>query len=139
MFKNCYSLTSINLSNLGTSNLMTMSSMFENCGKLISLDISNFITYNVNDMSNLFKNCSSLESLKINFDTQKVKKMQNMFSTCTKLSSLGITSFNTAACTNFTNMFENDNGLKLTINSKICPNLKEQLPSFIEIHDINQN
>jgi surface protein len=112
--------------------------MFENCGKLVSLDISNFVTSNVDDMSNLFKNCSSLESLKINFDTKKVKTMHNMFSTCTKLTSLDITSFNTAVCTNFTKMFENDNGLKLSINSKICQNLKEQLPSFLEIHDINQ-
>ena len=88
-------------------------------------------------MSNLFQNCSSLESLKINFDTQKVKTMRNMFSSCTKLTSLDITSFNTTACTKFTNMFENDNGLNLYINSKICPNLKEQLPSFLQVHDIN--
>ena len=65
--------------------------------------------------------------------------MKNMFSSCTKLTSLNITSFNTTICTNFTNMFEDDNVLNLYINSKICPNLKEQLPSFLEVHDININ
>ena len=65
--------------------------------------------------------------------------MQNMFGSCTKLTSLNISTFDTNKVTNFTNMFENDNGLNLYLDSKICSNLKQQLPNFINVHDISEN
>ena len=65
--------------------------------------------------------------------------MDNMFSTCSKLTSLNIGSFNTINCKNFTNMFENDNNLELYLNYQTCSNLKNELPSFIKPHDINEN
>ena len=50
MFEFCSSLTSLNLSNFNTSNVVDMESMFSNCGSLTSLDLSNFKTSNVVDM-----------------------------------------------------------------------------------------
>ena len=41
-FKNCESLTSIDISNFETSNVETMKGMFSGCKKLKYLDISNF-------------------------------------------------------------------------------------------------
>ena len=116
---------------------MIMVSMFENCTKLTSLDLSHFKTNKVTDMSNVFNNCTSLQSLKISFDTQNVQKMPYMFASCTKLNSLDISTFNTANCKDFTDMFENDEGLDLYFNFNKCPNLKEKIPTYVNIHDYN--
>ena len=52
---------------------MNMSHMFENCNSLTSLDISNFITNEIIDISSMFKSCSLLTSLDIlNFNAGKV-------------------------------------------------------------------
>ena len=139
LFKNCYSLTSVNLSNLDTSNVKAMSSMFENCGSLISLDLSHFITSGVTNMSNMFNNCTSLEYLKVSFNTEKVTNMEYMFGSCINLSSLDISTFNTKNCLKFDNMFENDEKLKLTIDSSICANLKDAIPDYVEFTDISGN
>ena len=137
MFKNCYSLESIDLSKFSTSNSVYMSSMFENCGGLTSLDLSKFVTSKVTDMSYMFNNCTSLASLKVSFNTEKVKQMEYMFGSCSKLSSLDISTFNTNNCENFTNMFENDNGLELYVNFTACPNLKSEIPDYVKTHDVS--
>ena len=139
MFKNCYSLKSINLINLNTSKIITMSSLFENCFKLKSLNLSHFITYTVIDMSYMFNNCSNLNNLTIYFNTMKVKKMEYMFGSCTKIKSLNIITFNTLNCINFTGMFENDKNLDLYLNFNNTSNLLSHLPSYVNIHDISSN
>ena len=51
-----------------------MSEIFRNCSSLTSLNLSNFNTNNVNNMSEMLYNCSSLTSLNLsNFNTNKVK------------------------------------------------------------------
>ena len=110
---------------------------FENCGELTSLDLSKFTTSKVTDMSYLFNNCSSLTSLQVSFNTEKVKQMEYMFGSCSKLSSLDISTFNTNNCNNFTNMFENDNGLELYVNFTACPNLKSEIPNYVIYHDVS--
>ena len=139
MFKNCYSLKSINLVSIDTSNIITMSYLFENCFKLKSLDLSNFNTNNVIDMSYMFNNCSDLHNLTINFNTEKVKKMEYMFGSCTKIKSLNITTFNTLNCINFTGMFENDKNMNLYLNYNNTSNLLPQIPSYVKVHGISSN
>ncbi len=90
-------------------------------------------------MSYMFNNCSSLEHLNINFMTENVLNMQNMFSDCFSLSYLDISSFNTENCLNFEKMFDNDEGLNLTLNYKTCKNLKDALPVYINPHDSSEN
>ena len=51
MFCSCISLTSINLSNLDTLNVIDMRNMFSACISLTSINFSNFNTSNVSDMS----------------------------------------------------------------------------------------
>lgn len=65
MFKNCLSLTNIDLSNIDTGNVTNMNSVFDNCSSLTSLDLSNFNTEKVTDMSAMFQGCTSLASLNI--------------------------------------------------------------------------
>ena len=54
MFKNCSSLTSLNISNFNTDNVISMKNMFCDCSSLITLKLSNFKTKNVKDMSFMF-------------------------------------------------------------------------------------
>ena len=135
MFKNCYSLESIDLSKFETKNIEYMNSMFESCSKLISLDLEHFNTANAYDMSFMFNNCTSLEFLNIRFNTRAVEKMEYMFGSCLKLSSLDISTFNTKQCLNFTNMFENDENLTLYINPDSCSNLIDHIPLYVNIYN----
>ena len=57
MFYNCSSLTSLNLSNFSTNNVINMIRMFCDCSSLNSLILSNFNTNNVKDMSSMFFKC----------------------------------------------------------------------------------
>ena len=55
-FYNCENITSLDLSNLDTSNVTDMSMMFVSCFGLPNLDLSNFDTNAVQNYSNMFLN-----------------------------------------------------------------------------------
>ena len=109
-------LTTVDLSNLDTSNYTNMNSMFQDCISLTSLDISGFDTSKVDTMSNMFENCISLTSLDVsNFNTSNVANMQKMFSGCSSLTSLDVLSFNTSKVQyygSFAGMFSGCSSLK---------------------------
>ena len=108
MFRNCNSLTSLDLSSFNTENVTDMSSMFTNCEKLASLDLSSFKTDSVKSMRSMFSGCNSLTSLDLSsFKTDSVKSMSNMFNDCQKLESLNLSSFNTEKVTDMGYMFNN--------------------------------
>ena len=54
MFKQCSSLTTLNLSSFNIINITDMRYMLYNCSCLTSLDLSNFNNKNVKYMSNMF-------------------------------------------------------------------------------------
>lgn len=57
-----------------------MSNMFRDCKSLTSLDLSMFNTKNVDDMELAFCGCENLEFLDLsNFDTRKVISMRSIF------------------------------------------------------------
>ena len=94
MFRNCSSLTELDLSNFNTENVTNMGCMFYNCSSLIELDLSNFNTSNVTDMSFMFLKCSSLIELDLsNFNTSNVTDMSGMFRYCYALKVLNLSSF----------------------------------------------
>ena len=106
MFKNCYKIFGIDLSNFDTSKVNDMSYMFYNCSSLVSLNLSNLNTCLVSDMSYMFYNCSSIGSLYLsNFDTSQVYNTNNMFFNCSNLIYLNLSSFNTSGVTNMASMF----------------------------------
>lgn len=89
-----YSFPEIDISELDTSNVTTMSWMFTNCTSLTNLDLSNFNTSNVTDMSYMFANCNKLTNINLNgFNTSKLQSMYNMFNACSSLVSLDLSSF----------------------------------------------
>ena len=112
MFRDCSSLTSLDLSGLKTDNVTNMASMFEGCTSLTSLDVTGFNTDNVTDMSRLFYGCSGLTNLDVTgFNTDNVTNMASMFSGCSGLTSLDVSSFNTDNVTNMSRLFYGCSGL----------------------------
>ena len=106
MFYNCSSLNELNLSNFKTSKVTNMASMFTACKKLKSLDLSNFNTSNVKDMYQMFYQCSTLNFLELSsFNTLKVTNMSRMFFRCDLLSSLNLSNFNTSQINDTSRMF----------------------------------
>ena len=80
--------------NFNTQNVTDMDYMFRECSSLTSLDVSNFNTQNVTDMYWMFCGCSSLTSLDVsNFDTKNVTSLYGMFEECTSLTSLDLSNF----------------------------------------------
>ena len=89
MFYDCSGLTSIDLSNLNTSNVTNMAYMFYHCSGLTSLDLSNFDTSKVTNVKYMFGYCSGLTSLDLSgWDLTNVTTYTNyssMFSNCKSL------------------------------------------------------
>ena len=112
MFRNCTALTSLDLSNFDTSRVTTFQLMFSQCKSLKSINLSSFNTTNVTYMAGMFSQCSLLLNLDLsNFDTANVKNMSKMFYKCNALETLVVSSFNTAKVTAMENMFSECNAL----------------------------
>ncbi|MCM1233726.1 MAG: BspA family leucine-rich repeat surface protein, partial [Ruminococcus flavefaciens] len=106
LFDGFKDLSSIDLSDFNTSQIVDMNHMFYNCNYLYSLDVSGFDTGKVTDMSYMFAGCSDLKSLDLgNFNTGSVTDMSCMFDDCSYLKSLDISNFNTVSVTNMDSMF----------------------------------
>ena len=88
-FKNCTSLTSIDLSNLHTENVTTMESMFSGCTGLTELDLSGFDMTNVTNTASMFNSCQNLETIYAAADADwtgnAITNSALMFSSCDKL------------------------------------------------------
>ena len=112
LFFNCSFLTSLNLSNFNTNNVIDSSAMLFNCSSLTSLNLSNFNTNNINNMTGMFGNCSSLIFLNLSsFNTSNVKDMKGMFVGCLSLISLNLLNFNTNNVIDMNRMFYNCSSL----------------------------
>lgn len=89
MFRNCSTLTDLDVSGFDTRKVTTMGTMFSGCSKLSTLDVSGFDTKNVTDMYCMFNKCSGLTTLNVSgFDTKNVTNMREMFSGCSKLATI---------------------------------------------------
>ena len=142
IFKNCKSLTSLNISNFKTNKVIDMSFMFFGCENLHEivginnmktnnvlylnsmfsksinlklLDLSTFETFNVTDMRFMFKECANLEEIKglNNFKTDNVLKMSYMFSECNSLRELDLSNFKTYNVKEIRSMFYHCINLKV--------------------------
>ncbi len=114
LFRNCTSLTEIDLSSFDTSNVTNMSAMFtmwknqnldNNLQKIIFG--SNFNTSKVTTMRGMFTNCNKIKDIDLSmFDTSNVTDMYNMFCECNSLEYLDVSNFNTNKVTNMEGMFQ---------------------------------
>ena len=114
MFENCTGLTNLDLSNFDTKNVQNISYMFYRCNNLEYINLSSFNTSSVVDLSVMFCDCSSLTSLDLShFDTRKVEDMGGMFERCSGLSSINLTNFNTRNVKSMSGMFSGCNALTI--------------------------
>lgn len=94
MFKNCKSLTTLNVGHFVMNRATNLEQMFMGCENLTSLDVSNWKTSNVTSTSSMFAHCKSLTSLDVsNWDVSSVKAMDYMFACCDNLSELNVSSW----------------------------------------------
>ncbi|MBQ7662590.1 MAG: BspA family leucine-rich repeat surface protein, partial [Prevotella sp.] len=132
--------TSIDLSNLNTSNVTNMWQMFYNCEKLTSVTFGTYFnTSNVTNMKEMFEGCDILENLDLSsFNTANVTNMSGMFYFCKKLTTLNVSSFNTSNVTNMSNMFRECNSLTSLDLSSFNTNKVEDM-SYMFCLDNNGN
>ena len=141
MFSDCSSLTSLDLSNFNTSEVLNLHHLFRGCSLLTSLDLSNFDTSKVTTMFCMFKGCSSLTSLNLsNFDTSKVTNMFSMFEGCIKLEYINMFNFdenslNISNIDTYSDIFKNvPKNIVLCINKANIINIIYNQISIIENH-----
>ena len=94
---------------LNTSEVKNMSYMFKQCSSLTSVDLSGFDTKKVENMSGMFSGCESLEELSLrSFDTQNVTNTEEMFKLCSSLKTIYISTLNwdMSSVTSSDNMFQ---------------------------------
>ena len=113
MFKDCTSLTELDLSGSNSENVKDMSEMFNGCSALSKLVLTDFKTGQVSTMESMFRYCSTLETLDVSsFNTENVTTMCGMFNHCSSLRSLNLSGFNTANVTDMSSMFKNCSSLR---------------------------
>lgn len=113
MFKDCTSLTELDLSGSNAENVKDMGEMFYGCRALSKLDLTDFKTGQVTTMENMFCICSTLETLDVSsFNTENVTTMLGMFNNCSSLRSLDLPGFNTANVTKMSSMFKKCSSLR---------------------------
>ena len=112
MFKNCKSLTSLDVSKFNTSNVTDMTHVFYGCNALTNLDVSKWDTSNVTNMISMFNGCNALTTLDVSkFNTSKVTDMNSMFADCSRLTTLDVSNWDTSNVTNMYGMFYYCNAL----------------------------
>lgn len=132
MFYGCRALSKLDLTDFKTGQVTTMEDMFCICSTLETLDVSSFNTENVTTMLGMFNNCSSLRSLDLSsFNTRKVANMQNMFQGCTNLESIDLSSFDTENMKYMTGMFFSCTKLEtLDLSSFATPKMVSMVDAF---------
>ncbi len=138
MFRDCISLTEVDMSELNTDSVKNMDFMFDGCSSLTAVDLGHFNTGNVNTMVAMFQGCSSLKTLDLsNFDTSSLVDMEAMFLGCNNLSKLDVSHLNTgnvrsmgsvfAYCSKLTNVdlrsFDTKNVTRMCSMFSGCNNL----------------
>lgn len=132
MFSGCRALSKLDLTSFKTGQVTTMENMFCDCSTLETLDVSSFNTENVTTMLGMFNNCSSLRSLNLpGFNTANVTRMSSMFIKCSSLRSLDLSSFNTRKVTYMQNMFEGCTNLEsIDLSSFDTENMRSMTGMF---------
>ena len=113
MFRDCTSITEIDLSNFDDSKLTQMQYMFYNCQLLKKIEMSNIKGYKVIDSGELFNGCTQLEKIDLaNFNAPNNIYLHYMFINCISLISLNYPYLNTNNTQTITDIFSNCNNLK---------------------------
>ena len=110
MFRNCVTMTTINLQNCNTTNVTNMRALFHSCTELINIIFNDkWKTNNVLDFGYMFYNCINLtsnvlEPFLVFFNTKKGTTLDSMFNNCQKVQSLRFDKFPNFKIPNVVNM-----------------------------------
>ncbi len=111
-FRNCSSLTSLDVSGWDVSQVTTFFYAFYGCSSLTSLDVSGWDTSKVTSFVYAFYGCSGLTSLDVSgWDTSKVTTFSAAFRGCSSLASLDVSGWDTSKVTTFAYAFYNCSSL----------------------------
>lgn len=123
------SIKTVHIGTIPPIDVTSTNSMFRDCRSLTSLDLSSFDTSHVTNMNSMFYSCRSLTSLDLsNFDTSQVTYMDSMFNGCRKLTSLDLSSFNTSKVASMGKMFYNCAPLHVIDIPTTATNIVSELP-----------
>lgn len=97
MFIGCSSLERVDMSNCKTTDkLVTVAELFKDCSSLTTINLNNFNLGQVNQLQDLFNGCHKLTDLQIsNWNTENVVNMERMFASCYSLQTIDLSSFDT--------------------------------------------
>ena len=91
LFYGCFSLKNVNMDLLHISNLENINSIFEKCENLEIINMKNFDTKNIITTKSSFENCKKLSKINIEyFDLTKVTDASNMFANCNSLTNINL-------------------------------------------------
>ena len=119
-FKDCKSLTSLDLHKWDTSKVTAMAGLFHGCSSLETLNINGWDTSKVIAFNATFQGCSSLSTpsqanILANLDTQKAVNMTDMFNGCTSINNIDLRHLDFSSCETMAAMFTGCSSLE-TIN-----------------------
>ena len=141
MFEECFTLKEIKFNdNTTTKNLEKMDYMFNGC---ISLEKINTKIFKENKLTNLnyvFKNCHSLKELDLSyFETKYITELIGSFQKCKSLLNINLTHFDTSKVTRMNFMFQDCNSLtKLDLSYFNLENLKESIGMFFRCDKLKE-
>lgn len=115
--------STIDLSQLNTSNVIDMCDMFYDC-KATRIILDNLDTSQVRYMKGMFKECNVIELDLSNLDTSKVQNMKEMFNRC-KASRINISNLNTSRVMDMSSMFKWCNVIELDFSSFRTSNVRD--------------
>ena len=102
-----FKMTSLDLTNLDTSEVKNMQCMLQGCSLLDSVDLSMLDTSEVTNFGGIFWNCFALKDINVStWDTHNAVDMSGIFQGCNELCSIDLSNFNTENATNFANFFD---------------------------------
>ncbi|EAD7633074.1 BspA family leucine-rich repeat surface protein [Listeria monocytogenes] len=130
LFDDLYYMTSLNASNLDTSQVTDMSNMF-NFNATTSLDVSNFDTSKVTNMYGMFCGNAATSLDVSNFDTSNVTNMSNMFN-ASAATSLDVSNFDTSNVTDMSAMFCGSAATSLDMSSFDTSNVTDMSAMFYD-------
>ena len=117
MFENHTNLISVDLSNINSPFIKSMSHTFHNCTNLEIINFKSFNSKNIVSMDSLFKGCSNLLDLPgfENLDTSLMENISEMFVDCQNLSFVNLSSFDLSKIKGTNRIFDNNPSLKYII------------------------
>ncbi len=129
-FSNFSALTSMDLSDFDTKNVVSMNGLFASCVSLTELSLNSFDTSNVTDMNSMFGGCNNLISIDLSsFKTSKLTSITAMFAGCINLTSINfknatfdnVTSYGGAfsGCSKLAKIIVKDTAAKNFISGKV--------------------